>query len=407
MTRAKQNDLYRELTSLLSETESAAAERARDSFDTLAGPARDRLVLYGAGNLGRKTVAGLRSVGIEPLAFSDGNAALWGSTVDGVAVMAPEDAVKRYGDNAAFIITIWGGAGLEPLADRKRTLEELGARTVFSFGYLYWKYPAAFLPHYAFDLPERLLQQRDAVERAFSLWSDDASRAEYVAQVRWRLTLDFDGLPAPVEHATYLAPDLYRLRDDEVFIDCGAYDGDTIAAVLENTGSCFERMIAFEPDALSFVRCEQYLASLAPAVRKKIELRQLALGAVPGTVTFSQTGTPASSVVARSADLERIDVPCVRLDDVLNGANPTFIKMDIEGAEPDALRGAANTIAGARPILTVCSYHQQDHLWAIPLLINEITPEYQFFLRPHLLEVWDLVCYAVPPNRLIREGAVS
>jgi len=398
--------MYGELTRLLSEPESDAAERARVSFDQLAGPDGHRLVLYGAGNLGRKTVTGLRSIGIEPLAFSDGNPALWGTVVDGVAVLSPEDAVKRFGESSVFVITIWGGAP-EPLAVRKHALERIGARTVLSFGYLYWKYPSAFLPHYAFDLPQRLLQQRAAVANAFSLWNDDASRAEYVAQVRWRLTLDFDGLPAPVKHETYLAPDLYRLRDNEVFIDCGAYDGDTIAAVLRENHGRFERIVAFEPDALSYARCEQYLASLAPALRNKIELCQLALGAAPGTISFSQTGTPASSVVARSPELERIEVPCVRLDDVLDGPAPTFVKMDIEGAEPDAIRGAARTIASARPILTVCSYHQQDHLWTIPLLINEIESDYRFFLRPHLLEVWDLVCYAVPPDRITREDARS
>ncbi len=401
---SRPSDARSELTRLLSEPEAAAAERARNAFDSLAGSARERLVLYGAGNLGRKTVAGLRSIGIEPLVFSDGNPALWGSTVEGLAVISPDEAVKRFGDSAAFVITIWGGAP-EPLAERKRALEQRGARTVMSFGYLYWKYPAAFLPHYAFDLPQRLLEQRDSVARAFDLWSDDASRAEYVAQVRWRLTLDFDGLPAPATHETYLAPDLYRLHDTEVFIDCGAYDGDTIAAVLENTGGRFDRIIAFEPDALSYARCERYLASLPPAVRQRIELRQLALGAAAGTITFSQTGTPASSVVARSAEIERIEVPCVRLDDTLDGPAPTFIKMDIEGAEPDAIRGGARTIERARPILTVCSYHQQDHLWTIPLLIHETAPDYRFFLRPHLLEVWDLVCYAVPPSRMLSEGA--
>ena len=397
------NSMKDELTALLAESESAAIERARVAFDQFAGPGADRLVLYGAGNLGRKTLAGLRSLGIQPLAFSDGNAALWGTNIDGVAVLPPSDAVERFGETAAFVITIWGGAP-EPLAIRKRVLEDLGARKVLSFGYLFWKYPATFLPHYAFDLPHHVLHQREAVARAFALWSDDASRAEYLAQVRWRLTLDFDGLPAPVTHETYLAPDLYRLTGSEVFVDCGAYDGDTIDAVLRATSNQVERIIAFEPDALSYARCRQYLESLPAAVRGRIELRQLALGAAPGTVTFSQTGTPASSVVARSAEVERIEVPCVRLDDAIDGSTPTFIKMDIEGAEPDAIRGAATTIAKGDPILTVCSYHQQDHLWTIPLLIDEIRPGYRFFLRPHLLEVWDLVCYAVPPGRLIGQA---
>jgi FkbM family methyltransferase len=402
MTRA--TDTRAELETLLSESAGAAAERAAKAFDELAAPFQDRIVLYGAGNLGRKTVQGLRSIGIEPLAFSDGNPALWGSRIEGLDVMSPPDAIARFGENAAFVISIWGGA-LEPFGQRKRVLEDLGAKRVVSFGYLYWKYPQAFLPHYAFDLPQRVLERRDEVVRAFDLWSDDASRTEYVAQVRWRLTLDFDGLPAPVTHETYLAPDLYRLTDHEVFVDCGAYDGDTMAAVLRATHDRIDNILAFEPDAISYARCAQYIATLAPAIRQRISLNQWALGASAGTVSFSQSGTPASSVVARSGEGDRIEIPCVRLDDVVDGRVPTFIKMDIEGAEPDAIRGAAGTIVAAAPILTVCSYHQQDHLWTIPLLIDSIRPGYRFFLRPHLLEVWDLVCYAVPQDRLIQATA--
>ena len=74
------NRMNEELTALLAEPEAAAVERARVAFDELAGPFADRLVLYGAGNLGRKTLAGIRSLGIEPLAFSDGNSALWART---------------------------------------------------------------------------------------------------------------------------------------------------------------------------------------------------------------------------------------------------------------------------------------------------------------------------------------
>jgi hypothetical protein len=51
------------------------------------------------------------------------------------------------------------------------------------------------------------------------------------------------------------------------------------------------------------------------------------------------------------------------------------------------------------PILAISCYHLQDHLWSIPLLINSLNPDYDFYLRPHDLEVWDLVCYAIPCSR--------
>ena len=94
-----------------------------------------------------------------------------------------------------------------------------------------------------------------------------------------------------------------------------------------------------------------------------------------------------------------LQVESVAIDEALAGPRPTYIKMDTEGSEPDALAGAADTIARHAPALAICSYHQQDHLWLIPAFIRSVSDRYRFFLRPHLLEVWDLVCYAVPAER--------
>jgi hypothetical protein len=85
---------------------------------------------------------------------------------------------------------------------------------------------------------------------------------------------------------------------------------------------------------------------------------------------------------------------------LLDGRAPTVIKMDIEGAEGDTIRGARRTIREHQPLLEICVYHVQDHLWTLPLLIDSIKPGYRYFLRPHKYEVWDLVCYAVPPDRM-------
>jgi hypothetical protein len=73
--------------------------------------------------------------------------------------------------------------------------------------------------------------------------------------------------------------------------------------------------------------------------------------------------------------------------------------MDIEGSEPAALRGAARTIAGHAPVLSICVYHSQDHLWSIPLQIKAMHADYRMYLRPFVPESWDLVCYAIPANR--------
>jgi hypothetical protein len=70
----------------------------------------------------------------------------------------------------------------------------------------------------------------------------------------------------------------------------------------------------------------------------------------------------------------------------------------------DALAGARTILRDHAPILAVSAYHTQDHLWTIPGLIDDLHPGYDFYLRPHDIEMWDLVCYAVPARRALAAG---
>ena len=193
----------------------------------------------------------------------------------------------------------------------------------------------------------------------------------------------------------YFPPELCSLTDAEVFVDCGAYDGDSIRSFLDQPIKAFKRIYGFEPDPSNFRKLEEQVSLCTE--RESIMLQCAAVGDHAGTVTFSGDGNEASSV--GNGDMV---VNCVTLDEVFSGTEPTYIKIDIEGAELDALNGARAVIERCSPVLAVCAYHQQDHLWKIPLLIQSMNPHYSFFLRPYLVEGWDLVCYAIPKSRLLR-----
>jgi FkbM family methyltransferase len=369
-------------------------ERERTAFDEATGPLASRLVLFGAGHLGRQTLSGLRRLGLEPVAFADNDPRLWHQSVDGIVVLPPAEAARQFGTSAAFIVTIWRGEGTDRMGERTGQLLQLGCRSVVPFALLFWKYPLVFLPHYALDLPHKVLIDEETVRSVLRLWADEASRREYVAQIRWRLELDFDGLPSPVSHEIYFPDDLFDLDGDEAFVDCGAFDGDTIRRFLVRRGDAFRRIAAFEPDPANFKRLAAYVASLPAGRQERILLFEKAVGARSGKVSFDARGNESSVVGSGSLQVES-----VAIDEALAGTRPTYIKMDTEGSEPDALAGAADTIARHAPALAICSYHQQDHLWLIPAFIRSVSDRYRFFLRPHLLEVWDLVCYAVPAER--------
>src|ERR1700687_959666 len=236
-------DGRRELEELLSEPVESAKRRASESFDGLSG-GRD-VVLMGAGGVGRRALAGLRRHGVEPLAFADNGIRKQGLVLDGLQVLSPEAAAQESGRGAAFVVTIWGGT--HRLAHSRKQLRALGCDRVCSFLALFWKYSDVLLPHYLQDVPSRLLDDRADVRLAFDLWEDDASRAEYVAQVRLRLCADFDGLSHPVVHPQYFPDDLFTWAVDEWMVDGGAYDGDTVRAVSRLHGDRFGHILALEP----------------------------------------------------------------------------------------------------------------------------------------------------------------
>lgn len=386
------------LERLLAESVPDAMARESSRYRDIAGDPSRPVVLLGSGGLGRRTLSGLRSIGREVVAFTDNSPSRWGSEVDGVPVISPDEAARRYGESAVFVVSIWraeGGFRTSALVDELRAR---GCRRVARIGELYWAHPSQFLPYFGIDLPSRVLARADAVRDALSMFDEPASRAEFVEQVRWRLHLDADGLGARVSEPIYFTPELVRFRDDEVFVDAGAFDGDTLGAFVAATQGRFRRAISLEPDPKNLDRLRARVEGFAPAVQPRIELVPVALGAQDGEATFLADGTGAARL-SRSAGTV---VALRRLASIPGGEDVTFLKLDIEGAEPAALEGARAIIERNRPLLTISVYHEQDHLWRIPLQLRAMLPTgYRWFLRAYSHEGFDLVLYAVPEERLV------
>lgn len=395
MERTRAAPLEKQLSELLSEPLEAARERSRTAFDREVGAFKNRFVLFGGGNMGRRVLARLRQDGIEPLAFSDNQSSQWGEAIDGLDILAPRDAVARFGSDAVFVVTIYNNRHSFP--DTRTQLLNLGCRKVISIIPLRWKYWESFLPYFRDDLPHKVLLEADAIHRAFSLWSDEPSRREFVAQVAWRLHGDFDVLGAPDAEQEYFPEDLFRFTGDDLIVDVGAFDGDTIRRFLKLRGNEFRGIVALEPDPENFGKLSRYVSELPVEVSAKIELYELAAASHAGRVRFAG-GEGVASAVGNTGSIE---VSCVRLDDLLAASHPTYIKMDVEGAEPDAIEGCKRILNEERPILAACVYHAQDHLWNIPIALSRITQDHHVFLRPHMPECWDTVCYAVPHGRSI------
>lgn len=386
-------DLKDELELLLAETVEGARKRESTAFDEAADPDSD-LVLFGAGNLGRRSLTGLRKIGIETRCFVDNNSSRWGQNLDGLPLIGAKQATRVYGPAATFVVSIWGALGNDRMSTRIEQLRLLGCQSVTTFVPIYWKFPELFLPPRTIDLPHHVHLEADRIRDAFGLLADDPSRHEFLAQLKFRVRGDFAALPSPVEGPIYFLKELFHIGKSETLVDCGAFDRDTLDLFLEITASSFDRIIAFEPDPDNFANLWNRVNTLPIEIRNQITLHQAATGAVRERVKMEVGSGPASHLGSGECEVQ-----CHTLDFVLFEVPVTFIKMDIEGSELSTLAGARDSIRRDSPILAISAYHRQSDLWNIPLLIHEINPGYSFYLRPHMLEGWDLVCYAVPKDR--------
>jgi FkbM family methyltransferase len=378
-----------QIDAILRHDPAAAVQRVQSRVDELLDRANRSVVLFGAGRLGQHVLPRLRGTGVRVLAFADNNPRLWGKEVEGVEVLEPREAVRRFAGSAVFVVTVYTNGPV------LRQAQELGAPTL-KFAELAWRFPDALLPHGCLEHPHKLVEQQDDVRRAAGLWADDASRREYLGQLEWRFSLDRACLPPAVDpRDTYFPDELIRSLAEEVFVDCGAFDGDSVRDFLKRRRGVCGKIVALEPDPLNCGRLRAFLPSLPTNVAEKITVLQNAVGRRRETDRFNATGTAGSSVGAGEYEVE-----VVPLDEALANERPTYIKMDIEGAEPDAILGASRTIAESAPVLAICLYHAQEHLWQIPLMLRSLQERYRFFLRRYSDECWEQVCYAVPAERL-------
>jgi FkbM family methyltransferase len=376
------------LARLLAEPAEAARERGRALWGTLWRPGTP-LVLHGAGNVGRLVLRHLRDRGVEPEAFADADPARQGGTCEGLPVLAPAQAAARWGGDGLFLVTIINRE--HSYLAVAQAYQRLGVARMAPAAAYFWAHPDDFLPYFALSAPEEVLADREAVLEAWSTLDDPASRAALLGYLRWRLHLDYVALPPACPGEVYFPADLPAPRGSQCFVDCGAYDGDTLRQFLARPGIELEHAHLFEPDPRNFGRLAAHLGELPEARAGRITLHPLATGAGPGWLRFRADGE--SSAARTDGELE---VPVESLDRALAGVRPTFIKLDIEGAEPDTLDGAAGLLQAHGPTVAACVYHRPDHPWSIPLQLRRLLPRHRIALRAHAADGCEWVAYALP-----------
>jgi len=368
---------------LLSEEVERAQERENAVFDELRQLSRGKIVLFGAGRLGRKVALALRQNGIAPLAFADNSSKFHSAEIDGVPVVSLTTAADRWKEEALFVVTTFrpDGGGIRA---RLQEIKRLGCHKTTSFLPFGWKCEG-ILPHFGSDRPSRLLQNARELASCAGLWCDEPSRETFRQALAWRLRAMTGDSQAPSPDQ-YFPREILRPNPEESFIDCGAFDGDTLRAAPWP----FARVMAIEPDPMNAQK-------LRTSEKMPTQIHEVLLGHIAGSARFNGTGSMESS----RSESGVLNIAVERLDELAKFEHPTFIKLDVEGDELMALQGGRNTLARCQPVVAVCVYHRPEDLWTIPLFLSEVMPSHRMYLRAHAWDGFELVAYAVPRERCL------
>lgn len=230
-----------------------------------------------------------------------------------------------------------------------------------------------------------LADNLDRLRAVAARLADQTSIDAYVGALNFRVTGDADWLPVVGEENQYIPPDLPGFDRPITFVDGGAYDGDSHAALTAH-GVRIGRYLGFEPDAGNFRMLEDYMA--AHGVDGDIFTYGLSDRA--HEVSFSDGQGVCSHV---SDGPGTTTIRCVALDELLPDLKPDYIKLDIEGSELAALNGMERALAAHRPRLAVCLYHKPQDIWEIPEWLAGRCE--RFHVRQHGEFGFDTVAYVL------------
>lgn len=243
-----------------------------------------------------------------------------------------------------------------------------------------------------FDLYEKrniVYDNLDRITNCLNILYDDKSK-DILINIIVRLLLPYQF------HFDYVEEDFHQYysnyftwTDKEIYLDAGVSDGINVFEFVEKVNWKYESIFAVEADPNNYILANTNLSNI-----KNLELFNKALYSKEGVLKFLSTNKSSKRGNARVQSDGDVIVEALSGDSL--NIKPTYIKMDIEGAEMDALEGFKKTIVSCKPKLAICTYHSQTDFWEVPLKIHELNPNYRIIVRnhEHLETLIETVAYA-------------
>jgi FkbM family methyltransferase len=274
--------------------------------------------------------------------------------------------------------------------DVVRTLTEAGFKDILPLGNIYeihnpFRLPAE-LEHEGFGY---YTNRRKQIAECIDLLEDGESREVYLRALQTHMQRKPAAIPMRPRAEQYTPRGIRLTRGYSRYLYCGVSIGE-MAGVFDRIGKVNE-LVCFEPDPRQFAQTAEYLSTNHERIAERVTANPCAVYSHDGIEPFTTSDTSFGSRILPEGNTF---VQCVTIDHALPGFRPTFISMDIEGAELEALKGAERTITLHRPDLAVCVYHSPSHLWEIPLYLHGLGLGYRFYLRNYTSFIGETVLYA-------------
>ena len=328
------------------------------------------LVLYGMGNGADAILDRMAAEGLTAAALFASDEFVRGQNFRGFAVEHYDDIKARLGD---FAVVIAFASELPEVLARFKALTV--EHVVF----------APHLPLYAGSEAVDstwLAKYADRLQNVYNKLEDDESRRVFANVLNYKLS----GKPQYLwQCETNRREDLQQLfdfADDESYLDLGAYDGDTVREFLALTGGKYARITAVEADRRNYRKLCAKTEGLA-----NLRTVEAAVWDEDTVLEFSDSGGRQSTLI----NAHKRQVQALKMDSLLGGEPVTYIKIDVEGAEKQALLGLKEHILRYKPKMFIAAYHYDNDFFELPELIWQLRPDYKIYLRKHpYVPAWEM-----------------
>ncbi len=247
-------------------------------------------------------------------------------------------------------------------------------------------------------------EHRDEFFSVYKMLADEKSKEVFENVIRYKLSGSLQYLKN-AETPSDEKFDLLKIGTEEIYVDLGAYDGDTLVEFLNGTSLQFKKLYAMEPDNRSYRKMKRRLYMIGSALMELYncgawnedtsEIFDLRHGRGSRAVKSEPKDSEKNNRRRMNSALYR-EVKMMKTDTMLRGEAATYIKMDVEGSEEQALLGAADTISKFKPKLNIALYHRNEDMFKLPLLVNKLNRRYKLYMRHHpYIPDWDTNLYCI------------